>query len=92
MLRGDRGTALVGVTADGNGGNGVLVTGPSSDRPITGISASGNKLFGVALLGQTRPRAMGITTANNTVGGLRVSWSTEAAISDLTKIDDPIGI
>ena len=92
VLRGDRGTALTGITARGNGGNGVLVTGPSSDRPITGISATGNKLFGVALLGQTKPQINAITTANNTVGGVRVSWSTDATISDLTSTDDAIGV
>ncbi len=92
VLRGDRGTVLTGITANGNGGNGVLVVGPSSDRPITAISATGNKLFGLALLGQTKPQVNGITTANNTVGGVRVSWSTEATVNDLTSTDDAIGI
>ncbi len=80
------------VTADRNGGNGVLVTGPSTDRPITGISASGNTLFGVALVGQTGPRADTIVTATNRVGGVRVSQSSDVAISDLTSTGDPIGV
>jgi hypothetical protein len=92
VLRGDRGTTLAGVTADGNGGNGVLVTGPSSDRPITTVTASGNKLFGVALLGQNKARLANVATAKNAVGGLRVSWSTEVAISDFTASDEPIGV
>jgi hypothetical protein len=92
VLRGDRGTVLTGVTANGNGGNGVLVVGPSSDRPITGVSATGNKLFGLALLGQAKPQVNGLTTTNNTVGGLRVSWSTEVTVNDLTSTDDAIGI
>jgi hypothetical protein len=88
VLRGDRGTALTGITVRGNGGNGVLVTGPSSERPITGIAATGNKLFGVALLGQTTPQITAISTAHNTVGGVRVSWSTNTTISDLASTDD----
>ena len=92
VLRGDRGTTLIGIKADGNGGNGVLVTGPSSDRPVTAISASGNKLFGVALLGQTKAQVNNIATAGNTVGGLRVSWSTEVTVSDFRATDDAIGL
>ena len=92
VLRGDRGTALTGITVRGNGGNGVLVTGPSSDRPITGISASGNKLFGVALLGQTTPQITAISHRAQPVGGVRVSWSTNTTISDLTSTDDAIGV
>jgi hypothetical protein len=92
VLRGDRGTALIGIKADGNGGNGVLVTGPNSERPITAISASGNKLFGVAMLGQTKAQINNIQTNGNTVGGLRVSWSTEVAVSDFTATDDAIGV
>jgi cytoskeletal protein RodZ len=92
VLRGDRGTALIGITAERNGGNGVLVTGPSSDRPISGITAQGNKLFGVAVLGQTKPRITGISTNGDTVGGLRISWSTEVNVTDFTSVDDPIGV
>ena len=59
--------------------------GPATDRPITGISAPGNKLFGVALLGQTRADgSTASTTAGNTVGGLRVSRSTDVDLSDFT--------
>jgi hypothetical protein len=92
VLRGDRATTLIGVEADGNGGNGVVVTGPSSDRRVTGISASGNTLFGLAVVGQTGTRLGDIATGTNRVGGVRVSWSTDVAISDLTSTTDPIGI
>ena len=92
VLRGDQGTALIDVRSTGNGGNGVLVTGPSSERPITGISASGNKLFGLAMLGQTTPKVDHVATAGNAVGGIRVSASTDVAISDITATDDPIGV
>jgi hypothetical protein len=92
VLRGDRGTTLINITANNNGGNGVLVTGPPSDRPVTAISATGNKLFGVALLGQNKAQVNGVTTAGNTVGGLRISFSTEVAVNDLSSTDDAIGI
>ena len=92
VLRGDRGTTLIGITANNNGGNGVLVTGPPTDRPITAISASGNKLFGVALLGQNKAQVNGISTAGNTVGGLRISFSTEVGVRDFSSTDDAIGV
>mgnify|MGYP006171304673 CR=1 FL=1 len=47
---------------NGNGGNGVVVTGPSSDRRATGISASGNALFGLAVVGQAGTRLADIAT------------------------------
>ncbi|HVH21499.1 MAG TPA: right-handed parallel beta-helix repeat-containing protein [Pseudonocardia sp.] len=92
VLRGDRGTTLIGIKVENNGGNGVLVTGPPTDRPITAITATGNKLFGLALLGQNQARVNGITTANNTVGGMRISWSTDVGVSDFTSTDDAIGV
>ncbi len=92
VLRGDRGTTLTGIKTDGNGGNGVLVVGPSSERPISGISASGNKLFGIAMTGQIKSQVHGIATADNTVGGMRVSSSSEVAISDYVSTNDPMGV
>ena len=92
VLRGDRGTTLIGVRSDGNGGNGVLVTGEPTDRPVTGITANGNKLFGVALLGQNKSTVSGVTTSGNTVGGMRISWSTDVTARDFTSTDDPIGV
>lgn len=92
VLRGDRGTVLTKITTNANGGNGVLVIGPSSDRPVTGISATGNKFYGIAVTGQTKPQVNAVTTANNLAGGIRVSWSTEVTVNDLTSTDDAIGI
>ncbi len=92
VLRGDRGTTLIGIKADNNGGNGVLVTGPPTDRPITAISATGNKLFGIALLGQNKARVHTVATAGNTVGGIRISWSTDVGVREFTSADDAIGI
>src|SRR4029450_8324053 len=65
VLRGDHATTAVRVRADGNGANGGRVTGPSSDRPVTGISASRNTLFGIALVGQTGLRVADVVTGDN---------------------------
>ena len=92
VLRGDKATSLVGIKAERNGANGVLVTGESTDRPITGISALGNGGFGVAVVKQTKPRITGIVTSGDGAGGLRVSRSDEAAVSDITATDEPIGV
>jgi len=92
VLRADRGTTLAGIKAEANGGNGVLVTGPSVDRPITGISTSANAAFGLALLGQTGTKIDGVSTAKNKVGGVRVSWSTDIDLANVSTTDDPIGV
>ena len=47
VLRGDKATKLVGIKAERNGANGVLVAGESTARPITGIATTGNGGFGV---------------------------------------------
>ena len=92
VLRSDKATTMVGVKAENNAGNGVLVTGPTVDRPITGITASGNAAFGVALLGQTGSTIDGVTTVANKVGGIRVSWSTDIDLRSVTTNNDPIGV
>ena len=92
ILRSDKGTTMAGITADNNSGNGVLVTGTTSNRPITGISASGNAAFGLATLGQTGLKVDGVTTSANKVGGVRVSWSTDLDLANVTTNDDPIGV
>ncbi len=93
MLRGDKGTALIGIKAERNGANGVLVTGESTDRPITGISTTGNGGFGVAVVKQVKPRINGIVTMTaDGAGGLRVSRSEDATVTDITATDEPIGV
>ena len=92
VLRGDRGTTMSGIRAVGNGRNGVLVTGLSTDRPVTGVSTSGNGAFGVAVVSQTGARISGITTAADEAGGLRINRSTDTVVTDFTATDQPIGI
>ncbi|MGE3289099.1 MAG: right-handed parallel beta-helix repeat-containing protein [Pseudonocardia sp.] len=92
VLQGDRGTVLREVRAERNGANGVLVKGPSSDRPITGISTTGNAGFGLAVVGQTAPQILGVTTAADLTGGLRINRSTNALVADFTAIDQPLAV
>ena len=92
VLRSDKGTTMAGIKSENNSGNGVLVTGATSDRPVTGISASGNTAFGLATLGQTGLTVDGVTTSANKVGGIRVSWSTDLDLKNVTTTDDPIGV
>ena len=92
VLSGDRGTTLVGVKAERNRGNGVLVDGPSTDRPVTGLSTAGNGQYGIAVVGQTAPRIADVTTRADAVGGLRISRSTEARVTGLTAVDQPVGV
>ena len=92
ILRGDQGTTLTAVTTSNNIDNGVLVIGPSSPRPITGLSSSGNGQFGVVVDGQAGPQLRAVSTRANGAGGLRVAGSTDVAVSGLTTVDEPIAV
>ncbi len=92
VLAADRGTTLSGVRAEGNGDNGVLVTGASTPRPITGITTSGNAAYGVTVVGQTGLQVAGVVTAADQAGGLRLSRSTDVTVTDFAATDQPIGV
>jgi Right handed beta helix region len=92
VLQGDTGTTLKNIKAQGNKGNGVLVTGPSTSRPITGITTSGNGDYGVAVVGQAKPRISGVVTQKDGAGGIRLNRTTDASITDVTATDQPIGV
>jgi hypothetical protein len=92
VLRGDRGTAMSGIRATGNGGNGVLVAGESSDRVVTGISTAENGAYGMVVMGQSGARISGVTTVGDASGGLRLNRSTDTVVTDFTATDQPIGI
>ncbi|OLT14613.1 hypothetical protein BJF78_17970 [Pseudonocardia sp. CNS-139] len=92
VLRGDRGTQMSGIRAVGNGGNGVVVAGESSDRPVTGISTAENGAYGMAVIGQTGARITGISTASDAAGGLRLNRATDTVVSDFTASEQPTGI
>ena len=65
VLRGDRGTTMTGVRAEHNGAYGVQVTGPSTDRPITGIVTTGNGSFGIGLDKQTGTHITAVSTSGD---------------------------
>ncbi|MEJ3654112.1 hypothetical protein WEH80_14195 [Actinomycetes bacterium KLBMP 9759] len=92
VLRGDRGTAMSGVRAERNGANGVLVTGESSDRPVAGLSTAGNKAFGVSVTRQDGPRIVGVATTADGAGGLRLSQTTGAVVTDFSATEQPVGV
>jgi hypothetical protein len=91
-LHGDQGTSLVSVRAEHNGGYGVKVTGPSSDRAITGISTAGNGEFGVAVVDQDTPQIRGISTQADIRGGLQLSGNVSTVITDFVAVDEPVGV
>ena len=92
VLQGDHGTTLTGVRAERNAGNGVRVSGPSSDRPITGITTSGNGRFGLAVISQTAPQITGILTQADRVGGLELAGDADPVVTDFSALDQPIGV
>ncbi len=92
VLQGDRGTTLIGVRAERNADNGVHVSGPSSDRPITGITTTGNGQFGLAVISQAAPQIKGVTTQADGVGGLQLAGDTDPVVSDFSAVDQPIGV
>ena len=92
FLQGDKGTTLIGVKAERNGSNGVLVAGPSSDRPITNISTAGNHSYGVAVQGQDKLQISAITAIGDGAGGVRINRCTDCVVKDITTRDQPIGL
>ena len=92
VLRGDVGTTMSVVRSERNGGNGVLVKGPGTDRLVTGIGTAANRLFGVAAVGQHDLRIAGVDTSGDAVGGLRLSNSSRVTVDGFTARGTPIGI
>lgn len=92
VLSGDRGTTMSGVRADQNGSYGVRVTGPSTDRPVTGVATSGNGTFGIGVDRQTGLQITGVTTSGDVGGGVDIEQSSDVTIADLTTADEPAGV
>jgi hypothetical protein len=92
VLAGDRGTVMNGIRAVGNGGNGVLVTGDPTPRPVAGITTSGNGAYGVSVVGQSDLRVSGVATAADAAGGLRLSRSQNVTVTDFQATDQRIGV
>jgi hypothetical protein len=92
ILRGDRGTTMSGIRAEHNGADGVQVVGPSTNRPITGISTTGNTGYGISVDKQTGVRITDIATSGDESGGLELSQSTDVTVTGLTATDEPVGV
>jgi hypothetical protein len=92
VLQGDTGSTLLGVDAEGNGGNGVIVSGRSSPRPITGITTRSNHDFGVVIVGQSGSRLSAIATTGDDAGGMEIDHSTDVAVTGFSATDEPIGV
>ena len=92
VLRGDRGTTMSNTRTEHNGDYGVQVVGPSTDRPVTGITAVANGSYGITLNRQTGTRVTDVTTSGNESGGLELSQSRDVTVSGLTATDEPTGV
>jgi Right handed beta helix region len=92
VLRADRDTVLSGIKAERNGNDGVLVSGQASNRPITGISTTGNHAYGVSVTGQTGAEVSNLTLSGDQAGGLELSRVTNAKVHNITTADEPNGV
>jgi Right handed beta helix region len=92
VLHGDRGTTMAGVRAEHNGTDGVQVTGPSTDRPVTGLSTTGNGGYGVVVDKQNGLQISGVTTAADATGGVEVEQSGSVTLTGVTTTDEPTGV
>ena len=92
VLRGDRSTVLSNVKAERNGDNGVLVGGEIASRPITGITTTGNRSYGVSVNGQSNLEVHNLTLAGDQTGGLELSHVGDSHVHNITTIDEPIGV
>lgn len=92
ILHGDRGTLMRALHSEDNAGDGVIITGLSTDRPLTDINAVDNGGFGVAVIRQDHPQITSVTTSHNRAGGLRLTASTAATVASLTTTDEPVGL
>ena len=92
VLRGDRATVLSGVKAERNGDNGVLVSGDPGARPITGISTTGNKSYGVSITGQKNVEIRDLTLSGDGLGGLELNRTTDSKVRGITATNEPYGV
>ncbi|GAA0901958.1 right-handed parallel beta-helix repeat-containing protein [Pseudonocardia zijingensis] len=92
VLNGDRGTRMANLRAESNGGNGMFVGGENSDRPITGLTTLGNKLYGLVVTQQKGAQVQGISTEADEAGGLRLNQAVDVTVTDFSAVDQPIGI
>ncbi|HEX4360466.1 MAG TPA: right-handed parallel beta-helix repeat-containing protein [Pseudonocardia sp.] len=92
VLHGDQGTVLRAVQSTANGRNGVLVSGAGTNRVITGISTVANAAFGIAVVRQVRPQITGVTGKSDQGGGLRLTGTIGAVVSNATFTGEQVGV
>ncbi|WP_445187128.1 right-handed parallel beta-helix repeat-containing protein [Pseudonocardia sp. Cha107L01] len=92
VLRGDQGTTMKAVHSQHNAGNGVLVNGASSPRPISGFDTLGNQRFGLAVIRQNQPQISNVTSVGDQAGGVRLTATTGAAVTNVSSTDSPVGL
>ncbi len=92
VLNGDRGTRMANLRAERNGGNGMFVGGENSDRPVTGLTTLGNKLYGLVVTQQKGAQISAISTEADEAGGLRLNQAVDVTVTDFAATDQPIGI
>jgi Right handed beta helix region len=92
VLRGDRATVLAGVRAQRNGDNGILVAGKATDRPITGITTTGNRAYGVSVSDQGHTEIGNLALNGDQAGGLELSHVSDSHVHHITTTDAPVGI
>jgi hypothetical protein len=92
VLRGDRDTVLSGVRAERNGDNGVLVVGEAAARPITGITTTGNRSYGVSIAGQSHADISNLVLVGDQAGGLELVGVSDSHVHHVATSDEPVGV
>jgi hypothetical protein len=92
ILHGDTGTTINGVHSQHNAGNGVLVDGPGPNRGISGIDTGANNRFGLAVIGQTQPHIAAVSSIGDHAGGIRLTATTGATLTQVSSTDSPVGV
>ena len=80
------------IRTERNAGNGMIVTGESTGRRITGVATARNGVFGLAIIGQSVIQVIGVATAADRSGGLRLSRSKNVMVTGFSATDQPIGV
>jgi hypothetical protein len=87
LLRGDRATTLRELVSRGNGGSGVIISGPGT-RHAAGLSATGNAAVGVKAVSQTGLVMTVVRTAADMGGGVRLVGCVRCTVNDLGAVGD----
>jgi hypothetical protein len=92
VLDTDAGTRMANLRAEGNGGNGMVVSGETTERPISGLTTLNNRLYGLVVTQQRGTQVSGVSTEADEAGGLRLNQAVDVHVTDFSATDQPIGI